>query len=121
MDHCVLYSINFFVFAHYLPLIGQLCAPPASFSKSVILSAKKSSGFIVGTNVDELNDFLESLVEKNLPYKILLDDGNDVVKAISFHDPKWLPEKSTTNQLQFNVGVSDVTFGITTPKCGISK
>ena len=88
MDHCVLHSIKFFVYVYSLPLIGQLCAPPASFSKGVILSAKKSSGFKVGTNVDELNDFLESLVEQNLPYKILFDDGNDVVKAISFHDPK---------------------------------
>ena len=71
-----------------LPLVGQLCTPPASFSKSVILSAKKSSGFIVGTNVDVLNDFLKSLVEQNLPHKILFDDGNDVIKALSFHDPQ---------------------------------
>ena len=56
-----------------------------------------------------------------MQHKILFDEENDVIKAISFHDPKWLPEKSTKNQLQFNVGVSDVTFGITTPKSGISK
>lgn len=51
----------------------------------------------------------------------MIDDESDVIKARNFHDPKWLREKSTKNQLQFNVGVSDVTFGITTPKNGISK
>ena len=121
MDDWLFHSLIFWVFDYFLPLIGQLCAPPASFSKSVILSAKKSSGFIVGTNADILNDFLKSLDEQNYPHKILIDDENDVIKAISFHDPKWLPEKSNKNQFQFNVGVSDVTFGITTPKCGISK
>ena len=118
MSNCCedLWIIAFCIRLSFLCL-STLYPSPASFSKSVILSAKKSSGFIVGTKVDELNDFLKSLVEQNLPYKILLDDGNDVVKAISFHDPKWLPEKSTRNQLQLNVGISDVTFGITTPKC----
>lgn len=100
---------------------GQLCAPPSSFSNSIIQSAKRASGLIVGTNVDSLNDFLKSLVEESLPHRILYDDENEVIKAISFHDPKWLPEKAMKNQLQFNVAVSDVTFGITSPKSGVSK
>jgi hypothetical protein len=101
--------------------IGQLCAPPSSFSKSIIQSAKRASGFINGPAVESLKDFLESLVEQSLPHRILHDEENEVIKAISFHDPKWLPEKVTKNQLQFNVAVSDVTFGITSPKSGISK
>ena len=100
---------------------GQLCAPPSSFSNSIIQSAKRASGLIVGTNVDSLKDFLKSLVEESLPHRILHDEENQVIKAISFHDPKWLPEKAMKNQLQFNVAVSDVTFGITSPKSGISK
>lgn len=98
-----------------------MCAPPISFSKSIILSAKKSSGFISGSDGDTVKEFLKSLEDQNLPHKVLYDDERDVIKAISFHDPKWLPEKTTKNQLQFNVAVSDVTFGITTPKSGISK
>lgn len=100
---------------------GHLCAPPSSFSNSIIQSAKRASGLIVGTNVDSLKDFLKSLVEESLPHRILYDDENEVIKAISFHDPKWLPEKAMKNQLQFNVAVSDVTFGITSPKSGVSK
>ena len=100
---------------------GHLCAPPSSFSNSIIQSAKRASGLIVGTNVDSLKDFLKSLVEESLPHRILHDDENEVIKAISFHDPKWLPEKAMKNQLQFNVAVSDVTFGITSPKSGVSK
>ena len=95
--------------------------PPSSFSNSIIQSAKRASGLIVGTNVDSLKDFLKSLVEESLPHRILYDDENQVIKAISFHDPKWLPEKAMKNQLQFNVAVSDVTFGITSPKSGVSK
>ena len=68
-----------------------------------------------------LKDFLKSIVEESLPHRILYDDENEVIKAISFHDPKWLPEMASRNQLQFNVAVSDVTFGITSPKSGISK
>ena len=98
-----------------------MCAPPSSFSNSIIQSAKRASGLIVGTNVDSLKDFLKSLVEESLPHRILYDDENEVIKAISFHDPKWLPEKAMKNQLQFNVAVSDVTFGITSPKSGVSK
>lgn len=64
---------------------------------------------------------MKSLVEESLPHRILYDDENQVIKAISFHDPKWLPEKAMKNQLQFNVAVSDVTFGITSPKSGVSK
>ena len=100
---------------------GQLCAPPSSFSNSIIQSAKRASGLIVGTNADSLKDFLKSLVEESLPHRILYDEENQVIKAISFHDPKWLPEKAMKNQLQFNVAVSDVTFGITSPKSGVSK
>lgn len=44
-----------------------------------------------------------------------------MMKAISYHDPQWLPPTATKNQLQFNVAVSDVTFGITSPRSGISK
>ena len=33
----------------------------------------------------------------------------------------WLPTNRSVNQLQFNVAVSDVTFGTTSSKCGISK
>lgn len=100
---------------------GQLCAPPSSFSKSIIQSAKRACGFTNGPTVDSLKDFLKSLVEDSLPHRILRDEENEVIKAISFHDPKWLPEIATRNQLQFNVAVSDVTFGITSPKSGISK
>jgi hypothetical protein len=32
-----------------------------------------------------------------------------------------MPDTVSKNQLQFNVAVSDVTFGITSPKSGISK
>ena len=71
--------------------------------------------------MDSLNEFLQSLIEEELPHRILYDNDNEVIKAISFHDPKWFPEKATKNQLQFNVAVSDVTFGITSPKSGISK
>lgn len=56
-----------------------------------------------------------------MPHRILYDNERDVIKAISFHDPRWFPEKATFNQLQFNVAVSDVTFGLTSPKCGVSK
>lgn len=59
--------------------------------------------------------------DQNLPHRVLYNDEREVIKAISFHDTKWFPEKATKNQLQFNVAVSDVTFGITTPKSGISK
>ena len=101
---------------------GLLCAPPSSFSNSIIQSAKRASGLINGPNDDSLTDFLKSLVEESLPHRILYDDDdNQIVKAVSFHDPKWLPEKATKNQLQFNVAASDVTFGITMPKSGISK
>ena len=68
-----------------------------------------------------LKDFLKSIVEESLPHRILYDDENEVIKATSSHDPKWLPEMASRNQLQFNVAVSDVTFGITSPKSGISK
>lgn len=71
--------------------------------------------------MDSVQEFLRSLVEESLPHRILYDDENEVIKAISFHDPKWLPEKASRNQLQFNVAVSDVTFGITSPKSGNSK
>lgn len=56
-----------------------------------------------------------------MPHRVLYDDDRDLIKAISYHDPKWFPENATKNQLQFNVAVSDVTFGITSPKTGISK
>jgi hypothetical protein len=85
------------------------------------LSAKKASGFTPGTNADSIQEFLQSLVDQSLPHRVLYDDEHDVIKAVSFHDPKWLPTNATMNQLQFNVAVSDVTFGITSPKCGISK
>lgn len=101
--------------------LGQLCAPPISFSKSVILSAKKSSGFITESDGDSVKEFLKSLEDQNLPHRVLYNDEREIIKAISFPDPKWFPEKATKNQLQFNVAVSDVTFGITTPKSGISK
>ena len=48
--------------------------PPSSFSNSIIQSAKRASGLIVGTNVDSLKDFLKSLVEESLPHRILYDD-----------------------------------------------
>lgn len=44
-----------------------------------------------------------------------------MMKAISYHDPHWLPSNATKNKLQFNVAVSDVTFGITSPRSGVSK
>ena len=101
---------------------GLLCAPPSSFFNSIIQSAKRASGLINGPNDDSLTDFLKSLVEESLPHRILYDDDdNQIVKAVSFHDSKWLPEKVTKNRLQFNVAASDVTFGITMPKSGISK
>lgn len=56
-----------------------------------------------------------------MPHRVLYDEDRDLIKAISYHDPKWFPENATKNQLQFNVAVSDVTFGITSPKTGISK
>ena len=102
-------------------LLGQLCAPPISFSKNIIKSARRGQGFLPESNVDSVSDFLKSLVDGNLPHKILYDNEKEVIKAISYHDPRWLPKTSTKNQLQFNVAVSDVTFGITTAKCGISK
>lgn len=92
-----------------------------SFSKSIILSAKKSSGFITGCDCDSVKEFLKSLEDQNLLHRVLYNDEREVIKAISFHDPKWFPKKATKNQLQFNVAVSDVTFGVTTPKSGISK
>lgn len=64
---------------------------------------------------------MDSLVAESLPRRILCDNSNEVIKAISFHDPKWIPETVSKDQLQFNVAVSDVTFGITSPKSGISK
>jgi hypothetical protein len=100
---------------------GQVCSPPASFSKSIITSAKKSSGFSASNNTDSLQEFLKSIRDQDLPHRILYDEENDTIKAISFHDPQWLPPNASKNQLQFNVAVSDVTFGITSPQSGINK
>jgi hypothetical protein len=61
------------------------------------------------------------MVEGSLPQRILFDDEDQVIKSVSFHDLKWLPEKTTKNQLQFNVVISVVFFDITTPKGGRSK
>jgi hypothetical protein len=72
-------------------------------------------------SVDSISKFLEDLVTGNLPHRVMYDDDKEVIKAISFHDPKWFPDNASSNQLLFNVGVSDVTFGITSSKCGISK
>ena len=113
----MIHSLSFTLY--YTP--GQVCAPPASFSKSIIMSAKKSSGFSAINNVDSLQEFLKSIKDQGLPHRILYDNDNDVIKAISFHDPQWLPSNASKNQLQFNVAVSDVTFGITSPQSGISK
>jgi hypothetical protein len=85
------------------------------------MSAKKSSGFSASNNIDSLQDFIKSIKDQDLPHRILYDNENDTIKAISFHDPHWLPSNPSKNQLQFNVAVSDVTFGITSPQSGISK
>ena len=100
---------------------GQICAPPTAFTRSIISSAKKSSGFSSISSADSLNDFLKSIIDQSLPHRVLLDKENKMMKAISYHDPHWLPSNATKNQLQFNVAVSDVTFGITSPQSGISK
>ena len=95
--------------------------PTDDFTRSIISSAKKSSGFFSSSSADSLNDFLKSIIDQSLPHRILLDKENKMMKAISYHDPQWLPSNATKNQLQFNVAVSDVTFGITSPRSGISK
>ena len=92
-----------------------------SFMENMILSAKKVSG-ISSTNCSEsLGEFLREIVDKSLPHRILYDNENETIKAIRFHGPDWLPKNVTANQLQFNVAVSDVTFGPPCPKSGISK
>ena len=101
--------------------IGQLCAPQKSFTKNMILSAKKVSGFTSTNSSESLEEFLREIVDQSLPHRILYDNENVTIKAISFHDPDWLPKNVTANQLQFNVAVSDVTFGLTCPKSGINK
>lgn len=87
----------------------------------MILSAKKVSGFSSTNSSESLGEFLREIVDQSLPHRILYDNENETIKAISFHDPDWLPKNVTANQLQFNVAVSDVTFGLTCPKSGISK
>lgn len=56
---------------------GLLCAPPSSFSISILQSAKRASELINGPNDDSLTDFLKSLVEESLPHRILYDDDDN--------------------------------------------
>ena len=92
-----------------------------SVTKNIILSAKKVSGFTVTNSSESLHEFLRDIVGQSLPHRFLYDNEIDTIKAISYHDPQWLPKNTTKNQLQFNVAVSDVTFGISSPRSGISK
>ena len=87
-----------------------------SVTKNIILSAKKVSGFTVTNSSESLHEFLRDIVGQSLPHHILYDNENDTIKAISYHHPQWLPKNTTKNQLQFNVAVSDVTFGISSPR-----
>lgn len=89
--------------------------------KNMILSAKKVSGFSSTNSSESLGEYLREIVDKSLTHRILYDNENETIKAISFHGPDWLPKNITANQLQFNVAVSKVTFGPTCPKSGISK
>ena len=114
-------SLVLFIILEIICFLDQLCAPPMSFTKNIILSAKKVTGFTVTNSSESLNEFLREIVGQSLPRRILYDNENDTIKAISYHGPQWLPKNTTKNQLQFNVAVSDVTFGISSPRSGISK
>jgi hypothetical protein len=81
-------------------MTGQLCAPPASFTKRIITSAKKPTGLVNEADGSSLKQFLQSLIDQVLRHRILYDEDNEIIKAISFHDQKWLPENAT--KINFN-------------------